>query len=1060
MNGSNHDTGPASDGQLDDTCRRLAAEFAVNSGIAIQDGARTVPRLMSSAAPEIVGYGPHDFEDDPNLWLSIIHPEDVDRMKSAYDRLADGVALSEDYRIYSSDGQMKWIRELSAPRIDPAEGLLGVITLIKEVTGKKSVLSQIEEVAPLLEQIPSALVVRDVTGSVVWCNDACARLYGYESADQMVGTTFDDIIPPEWSEEFHKTIRPQLLKGRWSGEATLRRRDGSRIELSVSTNVIMEADGCPAAIIGALTDITERRRTERALRESEDLLWAVQNSMPALIAVLDSGGNIIAVNEPWERMARENGDPDLSSTGVGVNYLDVCRRAEGQYSEGAAEALQGLQRILDGTLQEFEIEYPCHSPSLERFFSMRAAPLRREAGGLVVAHIDTTDRVRAETALRESEEKHRTLVERANDGIVVLQDNLIRIVNPMFLRMSGYSEEEILNRPFVDFLTPEEQAFLYERYRRRMAGEHVPSIYETVMTRKDGSKIELEINAGIIQLEGKPADLVMFRDVSERKRAERALRESEEKLRTLVDSVDAVIFTVGPDLVPIVLAGHSERIGGYTIDELMASPEAWPGTVHPDDLPGLREEARKGADEHRTVSVEFRVSTKWNTIRWVRAHATPHYDEQGKLKWFSGVLTDVTDRALAQEREARYAARMAALAEISQAFGSTLEAGTILESASGRTAEVLGGISVVASVDPETTRLTQLTVSCPDVQRAFEVDAAVQASELTLASIFGAGEPGGVILDDLRSVSPELGEIAARVGLGPAVAVPVFKDNEAISVLSVVRKAGEPTFGENDLWFMTEVASHASAALTNASLYRRQSRIAETLQRSLIPDNPVVEHLEIASCYFAADGDVEVGGDFFDVVRFGPTKIGVVVGDVAGKGVTAAVHTAEAKYMLRAFAHASPEPGAVMTALNKAMCAYADEYTFVTIFYGLIDLVARTLTYINAGQEVPLILRANESVIWELRPTSSVAGVLKHLEYAPEITRFGPDDFLICYTDGVTDARANGERFGYERLYRAASSAPTTSVEAVRDHILAAVRGFGGGRRPDDQVVVVTRPRG
>ena len=926
MDGIDHDPGLEQRGQLDDVCCRLAARFAVSSGIPIGGVGRVVARLMSSSAPGIVGRDPQDFHADPNLWLSIIHPEDIRRVKNAYERLADGITLSEDYRIFSSDGRMKWIRELSVPQIDPDEGLLGVVTLVKEVSDEKRVLSQIRYFAPLLEQIPSALVARDVAGHVVWCNDACARLYGYESADQMMGTTFDDIVPPEWSEEFHKTIRPQLLRGRWSGEVTLRRRDGSPVELAVSTNVIREADGTPAVIIGAQTDITERRQAERALRESE--------------------------------------------------------------------------------------------------------------------------------------EKHRTLIERANDGIVVLQDDLIKLVNPMFLKMSGYSEEELIDRPFTDFLTPEEQAFLHERYRRRMAGEQVPSIYETTLTRKDGGKIELEINAGVIQLEGKPAALVMFRDVSERKRAERALRESEEKLRTLVDSVDAVIFTVGPDLAPIVLVGHPERISGYAIDEIMANPEVWLGAVHSDDLTRLTEEVRKGADENRTVSVEFRIITKWDTIRWVQVHATPHYDEQGKLKWFSGVLTDVTDRALAQESEARYVARMAALADISQAFGSTLEVGAILEAASARTADALGGISMVASVDPETTRLTQLAVSCPDIQEALEVDGAVRASELTLASIFGAGEPRGVILDDLRGVSSEFGAIAAMVGLGPAVAVPVFRDNEAISVLSVVRKAGQPTFGEDDLWFMTEVASHASAALTNASLYRRQSRIAETLQRSLIPDSPVVEHLEIASCYFAAEGDVEVGGDFFDVVRFGPTTIGVVVGDVAGKGVTAAVHTAEAKYMLRAFAHASPEPGAVMTALNKAVCAYADEYTFVTIFYGLIDLAAHTLTYINAGQEVPLILCAEENEIWELRPTSSVVGVLRHLEYKPESTKFEPDDFLICYTDGVTDARANGDRFGYERLHEAASSAPTTSAEAVRDHILAAVHGFGGGRRPDDQVVVVTRPRG
>ncbi len=142
-----------------------------------------------------------------------------------------------------------------------------------------------------------------------------------------------------------------------------------------------------------------------SLHENEELLKAIQNSLPANIAVLDGAGNIIEVNERWERFARENGDPSFAHTGVGVNYFDVCRRARGTYSEGALEALEGLQAILAGNVDEFTLEYPCPLPEMpDAFFLMRAVPLKDKRIGLVVAHLDITNQKRTELALRESEE--------------------------------------------------------------------------------------------------------------------------------------------------------------------------------------------------------------------------------------------------------------------------------------------------------------------------------------------------------------------------------------------------------------------------------------------------------------------------------------------------------------------------------------------------------------------------------------------------------------------------------------------------------------------------------
>jgi len=147
------------------------------------------------------------------------------------------------------------------------------------------------------------------------------------------------------------------------------------------------------------------------------------------------------------------------------------------------------------------------------------------------------ERKQVEAALRESEEKYRSLVERANDGITIIQDGVVKFANTRLVEMWGSTVEEVLETPFANHIHPDELPAMVEHYQQRMAGENVPPMYETVLLRRDGSKVYVEINAGVIAYLGKPADLVMVRDVTERKLAEVALRQRAEELAALQATV-------------------------------------------------------------------------------------------------------------------------------------------------------------------------------------------------------------------------------------------------------------------------------------------------------------------------------------------------------------------------------------------------------------------------------------------------------------------------------------------------------------------------------------------
>src|SRR5256712_563615 len=178
-------------------------------------------------------------------------------------------------------------------------------------------------------------------------------------------------------------------------EYRLRRRDGLYRDVIDSGVPRFGRDGSFSGYIGSATDITEVKTAQQALVESIALRSAILGSLYGEVAALSRDGVIVAVNEPWNRFAQENGG-DPVSVGVGANYLDVCRRAASSGDPEAQTALEALESVLAGKAERALLEYPCHSPSQARWFAMTVEPFKRREGGLVISHIEITRRRRAE----------------------------------------------------------------------------------------------------------------------------------------------------------------------------------------------------------------------------------------------------------------------------------------------------------------------------------------------------------------------------------------------------------------------------------------------------------------------------------------------------------------------------------------------------------------------------------------------------------------------------------------------------------------------------------------
>jgi PAS domain S-box-containing protein len=254
----------------------------------------------------------------------------------------------------------------------------------------------------------------------------------------------------------------------------------------------------------------------------ESLSQAVLDALTANIAVIDAGGIIRMVNAAWRRFAQENSEgKDISATGVGTNYLEICKRAVEQANDDAGAALKGILGVLSGELSQFTLEYPCHSPLEKRWFLMNVTPLARHSG-TVVAHINITGRKLAEEAVQRSEARIRRLIESNILGVFFWRGRHIIEANEIFLSMLGYSRQDLLagKLRWTD-LTPSKYRELDTQMiavLKRLGALSTP--YEKEFRRKDGTLLPILIGTAYID-EAQEEGVSFVLDLSERKELER-----------------------------------------------------------------------------------------------------------------------------------------------------------------------------------------------------------------------------------------------------------------------------------------------------------------------------------------------------------------------------------------------------------------------------------------------------------------------------------------------------------------------------------------------------------
>ncbi len=276
-------------------------------------------------------------------------------------------------------------------------------------------------------------------------------------------------------------------------------------------------------------------------RRIRGLAGSILDSLSANVAVLDCDGIIIATNAAWDRFAEENGNPPRDSIGPNADYLAECRRAARRGDTHARAAAAGIKAVLAARRNSFELEYPCHSPVIRRWFLMNVSPLSGEGPGVVITHADISDRKLAETALENSEFTIRSLLESAPQTVIAVNsDEKIVFVNGNIKNMFGYDPAELVDRKLQILIPPparEKHKSHHRSYFKHLQSRPMGIGLDLEALRKDGTTFPVEIGLSAIESSEGELAIAFVSDISERRRLEESAKTHAKEMQALAASL-------------------------------------------------------------------------------------------------------------------------------------------------------------------------------------------------------------------------------------------------------------------------------------------------------------------------------------------------------------------------------------------------------------------------------------------------------------------------------------------------------------------------------------------
>ncbi|RKY54198.1 MAG: hypothetical protein DRP89_05230, partial [Candidatus Neomarinimicrobiota bacterium] len=426
----------------------------------------------------------------------------------------------------------------------------------RDITELRRSEEKIRLLSKLTENSPVAMVTINMDKKISYMNPFFFKLYGYNSEevlDKPVVILSGEDNPEKHYSDIFNTIK---TKGLWRGHDRRKRKDGTIFWASSSVTEVKDEKGNVFCYSETSRDITKHREAEEALRESEKKYRLISENTSDLITL-----STFTLNPVFTYVS-----PSIKNFGykpeelIGKPCFDFI---EPDYKKKLFPLLKKYfsakaKNLLTG--KGIDITENIEIRAKDKFGNWHYMESTANLVNDKILYIsrDITERKRMEEALRDSEEKYRGLIENVQDGFFLIQDNLMKLVNPAFASMIGYTVEEVIGKDFRDFIAPEDREMVAERYRRRQGGEDITSKYEFQMLCKDGkTRIDVFMSVGLVTFKGKVASLGTVHNITERKQMEEKLRFERAQLLSIFDSINEIIYIVDPETNEILYVNRA-----------------------------------------------------------------------------------------------------------------------------------------------------------------------------------------------------------------------------------------------------------------------------------------------------------------------------------------------------------------------------------------------------------------------------------------------------------------------------------------------------------------------
>ncbi len=660
-----------------------------------------------------------------------------------------------------------------------------------------------------------------------------------------------------------------------------------------------------------------------------------------------------------------------------------------------------------------------------------------------------------------------TLLSQAPIGFAFISADLrFRRVNQLLTQMSGIGQSEHVGRTLAE-VWPESLASAAESAVRQVLAKAQPLLHSGQPVASADARHWALSWFPSRDPDGDMAGVALIAaDVTDQIRMQEQVRRSEERYSSLVQAGAQVVWVTTPTGQVAEDSPEWRWITGQTVDEYRDN--GWLDAIHPED----RERVERGWQEclrsGKVFDSRYRVRTKTGSYRHYDVRAVP-IERAGKIIEWMGASTDVTGQREAEEMRGRLTEQLSAAAlrtaRLQQATSMLAEALTVEQVVEvitevGRSA-IGAERSAVAMLDPERLRLRTINqAGLPTGLGAPSGDIPLDTPSVMTAAII-ARRP--ILIESPEGLRRQFeSEVNLDVFLQHSdeqawVGLPLLASGAPLGALrfSFTRPR---QITEEERVFLEALAGQCALALERASLFEREHNTAETLQRSLLPDQlPTVPGIVLEARYLPVTRNMEIGGDWYDAFRLPDGKLAVATGDVMGKGLTAAAGMGRVRNALRALALTDPRPAAVLAGLDRLFIATELEEQVTTVAYLVVDPETGDGMAGNAGHLPPLLLSADAPP--RLDPTEAgtpLGWASPRQQYA---FRLPPGSTAVLYSDGLVENRKRGLDTGLDELVSVAAQAPAGVAEDPAKLLGYLVDRMLTGYEQDDDVTVLVLHR-